>query len=67
MRARAPALKHAVARFRDRALEDPETLKRLSALAVEFLEGQPDWGEAPTREISALELNHLRALGYAIP
>ena len=32
-----------------------------------YLEGQPVWGEAPTREISELELNHLRALGYAMP
>jgi hypothetical protein len=31
------------------------------------METQPPWGEAPTREIDQLELNQLRALGYAIP
>jgi hypothetical protein len=28
---------------------------------------RPPWGESPTREIEELELNQLRALGYAIP
>jgi arylsulfatase A-like enzyme len=50
----------------DRALENPDDLARLSAAADEYFELQPDWGEAPTREIGELELNHLRALGYAI-
>ena len=27
----------------------------------------PLWGDAPTREIGELELNQLRALGYAVP
>jgi hypothetical protein len=31
------------------------------------LESKPPWGQAPKREIGELELNHLRALGYAIP
>ena len=53
--------------FRDRAREDPETIERLAAVADAYLELRPDWGEVPTREISELELNHLRALGYAIP
>ena len=52
---------------RDRAREDPETLERLAALADAYLELRPDWGEAPTRQIGELELNHLRALGYALP
>ena len=51
----------------DRAREDPEGLARLAAEADAYLEQQPAWGEAPTREIGELELNHLRALGYAIP
>jgi arylsulfatase A-like enzyme len=52
---------------RDRAREDPETLERLAGVAEAYLELSPDWGEAPTREIGELELNHLRALGYAVP
>jgi arylsulfatase A-like enzyme len=53
--------------LRDRAGEDPATLERLAGLADAYLELQPPWGEAPTREIGELELNHLRALGYAVP
>ncbi len=52
---------------RDRARQDPETLERLAAVADAYLELRPEWGEVPTREISELELKHLRALGYAIP
>jgi arylsulfatase A-like enzyme len=52
--------------LRDRAAEDPETLGRLSALADGYLAETPIWGEPPTREIGELELNLLRALGYAI-
>jgi arylsulfatase A-like enzyme len=55
------------AELRDRAGDDPETLARLAALADAYLAEEPSWGEAPTREIDELELNHLRALGYAIP
>ena len=51
----------------DRADADPETVARLRALADTYLETQPPWGEAPTREIGELELNQLRALGYAVP
>ena len=47
--------------------QDPESLERLAAVADAYLELRPDWGEVPTREISELELKHLRALGYAIP
>jgi arylsulfatase A-like enzyme len=53
--------------FRDRATDDPETLRRLAAEADAYLESSPDWGPAPTREIGELEMNHLRALGYALP
>jgi arylsulfatase A-like enzyme len=53
--------------LRDRARDAPEALARLSAAADDYLAQQPDWGEAPTREIGELELNHLRALGYAVP
>ncbi len=53
--------------LRNRAAERPDALERLSAEADRFLELRPSWGESPQREISELELNHLRALGYAIP
>jgi hypothetical protein len=36
-------------------------------MAEEYLESEPTWGEAPTRELEELELNLLRALGYALP
>ncbi len=49
------------------AEEDPETLERLRAVADAYEETRPSWGDAPTREISELELNLLRALGYALP
>lgn len=55
------------AELRDRAEEDPESLARLRSAADAYLEKPPDFGEAPTREIDELELNQLRALGYAIP
>jgi arylsulfatase A-like enzyme len=52
--------------LRDRAAEEPETLEQLSAVADDYYETEPSWGEAPTREIGELELNLLRALGYQI-
>jgi arylsulfatase A-like enzyme len=48
------------------ASEDPETLERLRAAADDYTRTEPTWGEAPTREISELELNLLRALGYKL-
>jgi arylsulfatase A-like enzyme len=51
----------------DRAQLEPEAVERLRGVAEEYLDATPTWGEAPTREIGELELNHLRALGYAIP
>lgn len=55
------------AELTDRSREDPEALQRLRQTADTYLESQPAWGEAPKREIGELELNQLRALGYAIP
>ncbi len=51
---------------RDWAATDPATLERLRAIADEYYQRKPDWGESPTREIDELELNLLRALGYKI-
>ena len=42
-------------------------MERLRSVAEAYLETTPAWGDAPTREIGELELNQLRALGYAIP
>jgi arylsulfatase A-like enzyme len=51
----------------DIADEDSASLERLRLLADSYLEIEPPWGEAPRREIGELELNLLRALGYAVP
>jgi hypothetical protein len=51
----------------DRAERDPEALARLREIADAYMDQEPSWGEAPTRDLDELELNHLRALGYAIP
>lgn len=45
----------------------PEAVVRLRALADTYLTTSPVWGPTPKREIGELELNQLRALGYAIP
>jgi arylsulfatase A-like enzyme len=51
----------------DRAAEDPEELERLRTFADSYLETAPPWGQPPIREVGELELNQLRALGYALP
>ncbi len=53
--------------FRDRSAEQKETFERLRAQADDYVAEKPAWGDAPTREMSELELNLLRALGYKIP
>jgi arylsulfatase A-like enzyme len=55
------------AELENRASEHPEELARLRGIADAYLAEKPPWGESPTREIGELELNQLRALGYAIP
>jgi arylsulfatase A-like enzyme len=45
----------------------PEEFARLRARADAYLEEKPVWGAPPTREIGEMELNQLRALGYAVP
>jgi len=53
--------------LRNRASDEPEVMERLRQLADHHLAEKPPWGNPPTRTIDELELNHLRALGYAIP
>jgi arylsulfatase A-like enzyme len=55
------------AELRDRVTDEPEAAERLRQRADQYLTEKPPWGEAPTRELDELELNQLRALGYAIP
>jgi len=45
---------------------DPDNLTRLRAIADQRLEQQPLFGDTPTREISEMELNQLRAIGYDV-
>jgi arylsulfatase A-like enzyme len=52
---------------RDHARDHADTVERLSKAADTYLEQRPSWGETPTRELSEMELGHLRALGYAVP
>jgi hypothetical protein len=51
----------------DLAATEPETLARLREIGAVYLEAKPPWGDAPKREIGEMELNQLRALGYALP
>jgi hypothetical protein len=44
-----------------------EIVDRLRRVAESQLAATPTWGETPTRELDELELNQLRALGYALP
>ncbi|MAJ61297.1 MAG: hypothetical protein CBC48_15940 [bacterium TMED88] len=53
--------------LQDLAESEPDKLVELRERGVEYLESSPAWGEASTREIGEMELNQLRALGYAIP
>jgi hypothetical protein len=49
--------------------EHPEVAGRMRELARAYLEPRPTpWGvETPTVELDEMELNQLRALGYAVP
>ena len=51
----------------DHAQKNAEARERLSQAADDYLALKPTWGHVPTKEISEMELGHLRALGYAIP
>jgi arylsulfatase A-like enzyme len=52
--------------LRNWAKENSGELERLAAVADAYLETEPEWGDVPTRELSELELGHLRALGYVV-
>jgi arylsulfatase A-like enzyme len=48
--------------------ERSDVAARLRARAETYLEGEPPWGgETPTLELDEIQLNQLRALGYAVP
>ncbi len=56
------------AELEDVGPQQPEIIERLSALADSYLEAKPSWqGGTPTLEMSEMQLNQLRALGYAVP
>jgi arylsulfatase A-like enzyme len=55
------------AELQDRLAEDPPELAALRALADAHEQSESFWDEVPKREVSEMELNQLRALGYAIP
>jgi choline-sulfatase len=55
------------AELRDRMDDKPEGLANLQQIAETYLGQKPPWGASPKREINELELNQLRALGYALP
>ena len=55
------------AELRDRFKDHPEELAHLQEIAEKYLAEKPPWGDSPKREINELELNQLRALGYALP
>jgi arylsulfatase A-like enzyme len=50
----------------DLSLERTEDLERMRSRASELAEIDPVWGEPDKRDLSELELNQLRALGYDI-
>ncbi len=53
---------------RDVLEEQPEVAARLADLAESYLESEPPWeSETPTLELDEMQLNQLRALGYALP
>ncbi len=46
---------------------EPEVAGRLREHAEQYLAQQPKWQQAPDLEINEMQLNQLRALGYAVP
>jgi arylsulfatase A-like enzyme len=50
----------------DRSAEDPERLAAMRARAEALALESPVWGAPETRDLTELELNQLRALGYKV-
>ena len=49
-------------------LANPENAARMREIAKEYLEQEPAWEQAaPDLELDEMQLNQLRALGYAVP
>ena len=52
----------------DRLADEPDAAKQLREQAESYLASRPAWdGEVRPLELDEMELNQLRALGYAIP
>jgi arylsulfatase A-like enzyme len=52
----------------DLAQDEPEVAERLREVAESYLASEPSWGsDNPTVEMDEMQLNQLRALGYALP
>ncbi|MBW2418270.1 MAG: sulfatase [Deltaproteobacteria bacterium] len=52
----------------DVARANPDDLARMRESALEYLEREPPWEQAtPDLELDEMQLNQLRALGYAVP
>jgi len=50
------------------AAQHAEETEQMRSLADSYLESEPVWGEpSPTLELDEIQLNQLRALGYALP
>ena len=47
--------------------QEPAVAERMREQAKQYLAGEPPWKDAPNLELDELQLNQLRALGYAIP
>jgi arylsulfatase A-like enzyme len=54
--------------LRNVATERAEETERMRGIAQQYLASEPVWGEpSPTLELDEIQLNQLRALGYALP
>ncbi len=52
----------------ERLADEPEAAKEMRTVAERYLQSEPPWGaRAPTLDIDEIQLNQLRALGYAVP
>jgi len=59
---------HDAVELENRLEAEPEVAERLREQAVLYLASKPPWKEAaPKLELDELQLNQLRALGYAVP